>query len=550
MNNNKSLAFFELLHEQNSGNKVSGRIVRMIDNKLAIDFGNSNTVLALWNAALRTAETISLPEFSDGADFLIPSLIHYQTDGNQYIGNQIISQNLLSSPHTFRWMKRYISLRSPYQILIGNKRIHAQKAAEDFLNSLKNAAMQAYSFQLDDITLSVPIESFEYYENWLMSLTDQYPSEKIRIVDEASAAAAGYGEKMHPGEVFLLFDFGGSTMQTAAVVTEESEKSGNRFCRILGKAGCGIGGAVIDRWIYEDICWENGLSPHQPEVIQNSCALLSTFEKVKQQLSAQESVEYTFTLSNGRTITDLFTRKKLEKILGDNQIVESIHRLVKDTVIQAADHGYPIESIKKVIPVGGSCLIPMIQKALAEQFGSEKIVSGEPMGAVARGAACFAGGLEIYDFIQHEYAVRYRNPENGEYAFHTIVKQGTRYPTSKPASTLTIKAAFDQQSLLGLAIYEISSQPSLPTGHFEIMFNENGEVRLFPTEKEEDESHLFYWMNEQIPSFLSANPPAIKGEARFTVKFEIDSNKMLLISAFDLKSGEQIFSRFPVVRLS
>lgn len=522
----------------------------MTENKLAIDFGNSNTVLALWNEALQTAETISLPEFSDGSDFLIPSLIHYESDGNQLIGNQIISRNLLSSPHTFRWMKRYISLRSPYQIQIGNMRINAQQAAEDFLNALKLAATETYSFQSDEITLSVPIESFEYYQNWLMSLTDRHHAERIRIVDEASAAAAGYGEKVHPGEVFLLFDFGGSTMQTAITIAEESEGSGNRFCRILGKAGCSIGGAVIDRWIYEEVCRENGLSPHQPEVIQNSCTLLSLCEKVKQQLSAQESVEYAFTLSNKRTITNLFTRKKLENILSENQLVESVHRLVKDAVMQAADHGYPVESIKKVIPVGGSCLIPMIQKTLIDQFEIEKMAFGEPMGAVARGAACFAGGLEIFDFIQHEYAVRYRNPANGAYAFHTIIKRRTRYPTLEPISTLTIKAAFDQQSLLGLAIYEISSQSSFPSGHFEIMFNENGEVRIFPTEQEENDSHLFYWMNEQTPSFLVANPPAAKGEARFSVEFEIDSNKMLLISAFDLKNGEKVFSRFPVIRLT
>jgi len=82
------------------------------------------------------------------------------------------------------------------------------------------------------------------------------------------------------------------------------------------------------------------------------------------------------------------------------------------------------------------------------------------------------------------------------------------------------------------------------------MFNENGEVRIFPTEQEENDSHLFYWMNEQTPSFLVANPPAAKGEARFSVEFEIDSNKMLLISAFDLKNGEKVFSRFPVIRLT
>jgi len=522
----------------------------MTENKLAIDFGNSNTVLALWNAHSKMAETIGLPEFSDAAGFLIPSLIHYQSNGKMLVGHQIIAQKLLSSPQTFRWMKRYISLRSPYQIQVGDFKINVQKASEDFLFALKRSAIQAYSFQSDEITLSVPIESFEYYENWLISLTDQLQTQKIRIIDEASAAAAGYGEKVHPGEIFLLFDFGGSTMQAAITIVEESEKSGNRFCRILGKAGCNIGGTVIDRLIYEEVCLVNGLSPHQSEVIQNSCAILSTCEQVKQQLSTKESITYSFALSNGRTITNELTRNRLEQILMENQFFESVHRIVKEAAIQAADHGYSFESIKKVIPVGGSCQIPMIQKTLMDQFGSEKMVLGEPMGAVARGAACFAGGLEIFDFIQHEYAVRYRNPENKEYTFHTIVNRYTRYPTMEPISVMTIKASYDHQSLLGLAIYEISNQKIFPTGHLEIIFNEKGEVRLFPIENEEHESKLLYWMNEHSPSFLPANPPAIKGEARFTVKFEIDNNKMLLISASDLKSGEEVFSRFPVVRLT
>jgi molecular chaperone DnaK (HSP70) len=100
-------------------------------------------------------------------------------------------------------------------------RINAQQAAEDFLNALKLAATETYSFQSDEITLSVPIESFEYYQNWLMSLTDRHHAEKIRIVDEASAAAAGYGKKFIPGS-FPLVDFGGSTMQTAITIAEES----------------------------------------------------------------------------------------------------------------------------------------------------------------------------------------------------------------------------------------------------------------------------------------------------------------------------------------
>ncbi len=113
------------------------------------------------------------------------------------------------------------------------------------------------------------------------------------------------------------------------------------------------------------------------------------------------------------------------------------------------------------------------------------------MGAVARGVACFAGGLEIVDFIQHDYAVRYRDPKSGDYAFHPIVKRGTHYPTTEPVASLKVKAAFESQTILGLAIYEISHQSLLPADQFEILFDENGKIHLFPLEKKEFEDNIF-----------------------------------------------------------
>jgi hypothetical protein len=69
-------------------------------------------------------------------------------------------------------------------------------------------------------------------------------------------------------------------------------------------------------------------------------------------------------------------------------------------------------------------------------------------------------------------------------------------------------------------------------------------------EKKEFEGQHLYWMNEHTPAFLKANPPAKKGDTRFEVFFEIDENKMLLLTADDLVTGERLFSKFPVIRLS
>ncbi len=72
---------------------------------------------------------------------------------------------------------------------------------------------------------------------------------KVRIVDEAVSAAAGYGLKMHAGESALFFDFGGSTMQATVVrLQEPNSREGfpSESFQVIGKSGCSIGGATVD----------------------------------------------------------------------------------------------------------------------------------------------------------------------------------------------------------------------------------------------------------------------------------------------------------------
>ena len=74
-------------------------------NKAAIDFGNSNTVAAVWNEDSQAAEVISIPGLCASGSFLIPSRIAYEPDGRFYIGGHIEEA---ASPEAkeFRWMKR------------------------------------------------------------------------------------------------------------------------------------------------------------------------------------------------------------------------------------------------------------------------------------------------------------------------------------------------------------------------------------------------------------------------------------------------------------
>ena len=88
--------------------------------RLAIDFGTSNTVVALWDEARREGVPQHIPDYGQvherpGGEpiSVVPSLIHYAPDGRRWIGSQVTARGLQESERTFRWMKRYIAVRSP-----------------------------------------------------------------------------------------------------------------------------------------------------------------------------------------------------------------------------------------------------------------------------------------------------------------------------------------------------------------------------------------------------------------------------------------------------
>lgn len=513
-------------------------------NKAAIDFGNSNTVAAIWNEQTRSAEILRVPEYSENDSFLIPSQISYEPDGRFYIGKQA-EGNVTNAGKCFRWMKRYIGLRSPYTLRIGDKRIDAYRAAEDYLHAVLAAIFAVSGEKPDELTVSVPVDSFEHYSEWLLNGMRAFEDTRIRLVDEAAAAAAGYGMSLHPGDSLLVVDFGGSTLQAVCVsVTEETNEQG-RCCRVLGKAGINLGGMTLDRWIYEEALRRLSLSENDPRVRSCSGDLLRYCEEYKKKLSDSDAADFEFFSGMGFTMT----RPELDMLFESNGLRRSLDSVLEEALRSAEDHGLRRDDLTAVLPVGGSCLIPLIRKHLEERFPAGKVYHGEPLGAVARGAALIAGGMHIYDSIQHDYAIRAADPLTGEYLFRTIVPKGTGYPAGQVGPRMKLKAAYDGQTRFGIAIYEIRNNGQKEDRRNEIFFDSDGSVHVMPLTEAECRSESLFWLNERDPLFLSSELPAEKGVQRFEITFGIDANKFLTVTAEDIVKKQQILSAFPAVRL-
>jgi molecular chaperone DnaK len=524
---------------------------------LGIDFGTSNTVVARWDEARGEGVPLAISGYSRGevgdmaTGALIPSLIHYASDGRRWMGAQVLAENLYDSPGTFRWMKRYISRRSPTAISVGGRKISHFEAGRDFLTAVLSSARAGAPEE--PITLAVPVEAYEHYEKWLADTVEAAGVSRFRLIDEASAAAFGHGVRLRPGDVFLVFDFGGGTLDIAIVqMDEDPEKTGSQRCRVVGKAGADLGGATIDSWIYEHIVAQLGKSESDEVIRQMSRALLVECERAKEVLSDHESAEvHVHGAASGAVLRGRLNRRDLEELFDRHDGFTIIDQTIRRAMNSAKERGFGDQDVRMVLLVGGSSLIPSVRKTVERIFGRQRVVSGRPLDAVARGAAAFAAGIDLLDHIQHDYAIRHVVAGQAAYEYRVIVPRGTPYPTDQPLVRITVKASYDGQTELGLAIFELGdrSGSSATAPALELVFDPQGAARLRRLSPADLEARHYFWMNEASPTFLHADPPAKRGEPRFEVEFGIDSNKRLLITARDLNTKAMVYRDHPVVRL-
>jgi molecular chaperone DnaK (HSP70) len=530
--------------------------------RLAVDFGTSNTVVAVWDEARREGLPLFIPDYgvrraSAGEDgegvALVPSLIHYAEGNRRWLGQQVHQHNLYESEGTFRWMKRYIAHRSPIKRRLHGGEVSYLDAGRDFLAAVLASATAQLDLHGEEIALTVPVEAFEHYENWLAGVAEAAGLPRFRLIDEPSAAALGYGTHIQPGHVYLIFDFGGGTLDVAVVLIEEQEAvAGGRRCRVLGKAGVELGGMVLDGWLFQEVLRRNNRRDSDDDVRRLSRALLAECERAKERLSVQERAEVAVVdPHSGAVLSTELTRGDFEAVLDQHEAFTKIDGTVRRALNMARERGYDEDSVRAVLMVGGSSLIPSVQRAVQRMFGRERVMLHRPLDAVARGAAAFVAGVDFYDHIQHDYAIRFVNPKKGGYDYRPLVARGTPYPTAAPVARLTVKATYDGQPQLGISIFELGERRAAQGGGpVELVFDPSGAARVVAVAPDEEDRRTYFWINEHTPTFLTADPPARQGEARFEVEFGIDGNKRLLITARDLVTGQVTHRDYPVVKLT
>jgi molecular chaperone DnaK (HSP70) len=526
---------------------------------IAIDFGTSNTVVARWNQALQQPETLKLPGISAISTQnppLIPSLL-YVENANQsqvILGQQVRDKGLDLSTDSrfFRNFKRGIgtSVRG-FLPEIDGQIITFERVGQWFLEQIVGS-IRELPLPVDSLVFTVPVDSFEAYRHWLGQVSESLQVEQVRMLDEPTAAALGYG--LADRENLLVIDFGGGTLDLSLVRLDNNsgkkplgfvlkwgekllaESSGQKakVARVLAKAGQNLGGSDIDNWLVDYFVQTKGLA--------KSPITTRLSERLKIQLSLQEkATEVYFDDENFESYELELERDRFESILAEHQFFDNLDECMNQVLQQARRQGLEIGDIDAVLLVGGTVQIPAVKRWVEQYFDTAKIRCNKPFEAIAQGALQLSQGVEIKDFLYHSYGIRYWNRRENCHSWHNLIKSGQSYPMSEPVE-LVLGASVENQPSIELIIGELGAE----TGGTEIYFDGD---RLITKQLAGQTSVQPLNDKDGARSIAQLAPPGYPGSDRIKIFFRVDEQRFLRITVEDLLTNQTLLEDKPVVQL-
>lgn len=531
---------------------------------IAIDFGTSNTVIARWNRATQQPETLSLPGITQKSAQnppLIPSLL-YVADAakEEVVLGQAVRDRALdigTDPRFFRNFKRGIgSSVQGFLPELDGRVINFEQVGQWFLTQVIQQLKTTEPEAGQSLVFTVPVDSFETYRLWLGRVCDDLQIEQVRMLDEPTAAALGYG--LADQETLLVVDFGGGTLDLSLVRLDSSagtptkplgfilkwgqksfaEQSGQKpkIARVLAKAGQNLGGSDLDNWLADYFAETQGLA------VTPLTTRLS--ERLKIQLSLQNQAQEVY--FNDETFESYelqLSRPQFEEILKQHQFFERLDECMTQVLQQARRQGLGVEDINAVLLVGGTSQIPAVQNWVQQFFEPEKIRSEKPFEAIAQGALQLSQGVELKDFLYHGYGIRYWDRRNKCHSWHPLIRAGQPYPMTD-AVELVLGASVDNQPSIELIIGELGTE----TDQTEVYFDGD---RLVTRRIGAGQTQVQALNDrEGARSIANLDPPGNPGSDRVKVFFRVDDQRFLRITVEDLLSLRTLLDDQPVVQLS
>lgn len=463
---------------------------------IGIDLGTTNSCVAVIEGGEPTV--IANAEGSRTT----PSVVAFSKAGERMVGQVAKRQAITNPDRTIASIKR--EMGSDYRVSVDAKSYTPQEISAMILQKLKADAEAYLGFPVTEAVITVPAY-FTDAQRQATKDAGKIAGLKVeRIINEPTAAALAYGVDKEEDQRIMVYDLGGGTFDVSILDV------GDGVVEVMATAGNNrLGGDDFDECVMKYLVAEfkktEGIDLSGDKVAMQR--LKEAAEKAKIELSGVTS-----TSINLPYITaDATGPKHLDVTLSRAKFNELTAHLVEATmgpVRQAmSDAGISGSDINKVLLVGGSSRIPAVQEAVQRIAGKEGFKGINPDECVAIGAAIQGGVLnkEMKDILLVDVTPLTLGIETMGGVMTKLVERNTHIPTDK--SQIFSTAADNQTSV---------------------------EVNVLQGEREMAAA------NKSLGRFhLDGIAPARRGVPQIEVKFSIDGNGIVNVSAKDLGTGKE-----------
>ncbi|WP_321504858.1 rod shape-determining protein [uncultured Methanoregula sp.] len=519
--------------------------------RLGIDFGVSTTVIVMDDPG-RDYPSVELPGISRAVPgiapgsivHIVPSLIWYKGDGAARIGDEVLTGGGEELPSTACNLRSYLFGNSPVQVPAGNDRmVRYADAAGEFLKGVLSRAVTLCPDGAE-LVFTLPADAPAEYPAWLDQIGRAAGARSCSWVNEFMAAATGYGISPAAGEPFLVFSFTTTDITATAAVSDE------HGVKIAGQASVSTGCQAVDGWIVQDLLARFRILMSEPRAERIKSQVLREAQRARELIPQTGLAGITVTDPvQGRTYTARYGTVDIARVLEEHGLVLTVQQVLDRLLSALRVKGMDERRICAVLLTGPGCTLPGIADYIRDRFPGVPVHDNHLLDAVSRGAAGTTAPARAPDRITGSYALRYWDPAAKEHHYRFLVHSGARFPSNGQVARITISAAYDGQTHLGIPLCGIAGSGEGSCG-IELVSDRAGGVHVAGPGEDAGAQARVVPLYEQNPVLLVADPPAKKGEPRFECTFTIDRERYLCLSARDLVTGTLQKLNAPVFRLT